>query len=273
MRKKLSILAGVIIALVASFSNVRSNSGGAPGDYSGSSSNCGSCHSSNSVNSGNGTVTIKIKNDQGVELTTNEYKAGKKYTIEVTGAKSSISTYGFCASVKEGTTVNGTLSNPSSNAQLKSSNAYVTHKSNSTATFSFDWTAPTNATKDVKLYVAYNLADGGGGSDADFIYTKTVDWKFSATSGINESNILTQSTKLLSNPVNNQVRMQFNTAINTPVVMNILSLDGKVLKSVSMPRIEQVQIVKMEINNLSNGVYIISTQTEGYVATQKMLKN
>jgi uncharacterized protein (TIGR03437 family) len=183
---KLTVL---ILALgVAAFGSlterkVTANSGGPPLGRTGAPSeltcNAGGCHNSFGTNSGPGTLTMT-----GLPAS---YTAGQEYTLTVTVTQSSRGAFGFEATAidasnnRAGTIATTTADASRTQVQTNSSNGrqYVLHQFNGIAPVSgegkwtFRWTAPATTAGRVTFYVAANAADGTGGSNADYIYTRT----------------------------------------------------------------------------------------------------
>lgn len=188
-RKYFFKLTVLVLALgVAAFGSlterkVTANSGGPPLGRTGAPSeltcNAGGCHNSFATNSGPGTLTMT-----GLPAS---YTAGQEYTLTVTVTQSSRGAFGFEATAldasnnRAGTIATTTADASRTQVQTNSSNGrqYVLHQFNGIAPVSgegkwtFRWTAPATSAGRVTFYVAANAADGTGGSNADYIYTRT----------------------------------------------------------------------------------------------------
>jgi uncharacterized protein (TIGR03437 family) len=188
-RKYFFKLTVLVLALgVAAFGSlterkVTANSGGPPLGRTGAPSeltcNAGGCHNSFATNSGPGTLTMT-----GLPAS---YTAGQEYTLTVTVTQSSRGAFGFEATAldasnnRAGTIATTTAAASRTQVQTNSSNGrqYVLHQFNGIAPVSgegkwtFRWTAPATSAGRVTFYVAANAADGTGGSNADYIYTRT----------------------------------------------------------------------------------------------------
>lgn len=188
-RKYFFKLTVLVLALgVAAFGSlterkVTANSGGPPLGRTGAPSeltcNAGGCHNSFATNSGPGTLTMT-----GLPAS---YTAGQEYTLTVTVTQSSRGAFGFEATAldasnnRAGTIATTTADASRTQVQTNSSNGrqYVLHQFNGIAPVSgegkwtFRWTAPATTAGRVTFYVAANAADGTGGANADYIYTRT----------------------------------------------------------------------------------------------------
>jgi len=157
----------------------------APGDNARA---CTSCHTTNALNSGTGSVKIVL---QGGAV----YVPGVKQRITVQVADPNQKRWGFEMTAR----LNSDLINAQAgdfnpvdnmtqvicedNGQKPcgASIQFITHTSVGTrngttkgASFQFDWTPPATNAGPVTLYVAGNAANGDGGSNGDQIYTSNV---------------------------------------------------------------------------------------------------
>ena len=148
---------------------------GAPGDLT---CNAGGCHNSFATNSGPGTVDL-------TGLPSN-YVGGQEYTLTLTVKQSGRGAFGFELTVLDSANNKaGTLATTTADASrtqvLTNSNGrqYILHQFNGTepvngeGKWTFRWTAPATSAGKVTFYVAANAADGLGGSNNDYIYTKS----------------------------------------------------------------------------------------------------
>lgn len=162
---------------------VWANSSGAPASNTGApgEATCTVCHSTNPLNSGDGSVTI-------TGLPQN-YTPGTKYNLTVTVSKSDKMRWGFQVAALNGDGGNAgafTITD-SGNTQMvinsvsgKTRN-YVEHTLNGTqrgvkssASFKFDWTAPSSDIGKVTFYVVGNAANGDSTLVGDNIYSTTM---------------------------------------------------------------------------------------------------
>ncbi len=147
----------------------------APGE-----NNCTSCHSSNPVNSGDGSVKIS-------DLPAN-YLPNQQIPITVTTAQNGAVVFGFQLTAVDGQGKKvGTFSLPTqSPAQMQLVNGlvsgnqrtYVEHTIDGitptvfdTKSWTFTWTAPAQRAGKVSIYAAGNAANSDGTTNGDYIYT------------------------------------------------------------------------------------------------------
>jgi len=167
---RVSLFVLVIFSVVNSI-KVSSNANGSPGNYSGvNGSNCTSCHSTNPLNNGSGSVVITMIDSSGNIDST--YIPGKKYTVTIKVKRSGSLRWGFAAAAKtvSGTTLN--FSKLSGNTKINS--GYATQSNDLTDSFALSWTAPVKGTGDVNIYACGNAANGNGKKSGDYIYTQVV---------------------------------------------------------------------------------------------------
>ena len=136
---------------------------------------CTACHGTFGLNSGAGSLTIS-----GIGT---EYEPGQTYHIEVTLADPQASHWGFEATAYATGTIGpvGFIESLDATTQVNDpmppGRQYVKHTSSGTfmgqsdsASWSFDWTAPSTGTGVIGIYVAGNAADGSFNFMGDYIY-------------------------------------------------------------------------------------------------------
>lgn len=105
------------------------------------------------------------------------------------------------------------------------------------------------------------------------IHIYTVSWTINATLSIpefiseaNEFNI-----SMFPNPSKNTVTFKFDSTINKTMSLELVSLDGKVIKRLEFNNTQTPQI---NINKLSDGIYLAKFYVDNTViATKKLIKN
>ena len=178
MKRKFTIYSTLIILIFGATSAVKENyfstqppSGrtGATGTY------CTSCHTTNTLNSGGGSVIT-------TGLPNGTYVAGQAYpfTLTINHGTADRQKWGFAIKAVNpaGGAVVGAFSTTNANAIVNGSSKELTHNNavttGSSNTFTYTnlvWTAPTaSPPASVKFYFVGNAADGTGGDDNDFIY-------------------------------------------------------------------------------------------------------
>jgi hypothetical protein len=183
--KKIILSFFFIALLVTTFKSFTYNSGAGAG-YSNapSESNCTSCHTGASLNSGKFIANLNLTSN----FTGNGYIPDSTYTITVSFNQSGISKFGFQTTVLDKATSSpaGTLTSTGSRTQKRTmvfsgkTRQYIEHSSSGTAqtstnaiTWSFDWTAPSTNVGDVNFFVALNATNSSNSVVGDSIYAKT----------------------------------------------------------------------------------------------------
>lgn len=161
----------------AEYSAGKAGSNGSPGEGTCAS---GSCHNSFALNSGPGSVSIAIEGLTGGNL----YVPGQTYVVNVTVAQSGFGLFGFGLEALQSSGANAGSWTPGEGSHILSaivsgnSRATIAHLDNSgfssnARTWTFNWTAPTDAIP-VTMYAAGNAANANGGDGGDYIYTSTL---------------------------------------------------------------------------------------------------
>ena len=162
------------------------NSSNPPSGYHGESLNCTSCHGGNSVNSGDGGISLS-------GLPTS-YVPGQTYNLALTVSGTHARGYGFQLSPKINGNLGGQLTAVSNDMGIESDSAE--HRGSSlTGTWNFQWTAPSTDEGSVTFYASGLATGGSSGNDGDYVYTMSqnlaassfthasMDWNAS-TSGV-----------------------------------------------------------------------------------------
>jgi hypothetical protein len=183
--KKIILSVFFLSLIFTTFKSFTSNSGGGAG-YSNapSESNCTSCHSGASLNSGKFISNLNLTSN----FTGNGYIPDSTYTISVSFNQSGISKFGFQTTVLDKATNSpiGTLSSTGSRTQKRTkvysgkTREYIEHSSSGTSqtstnaiVWTFDWTAPATNAGDVNFYVVLNATNSSNSDQGDTIYAKT----------------------------------------------------------------------------------------------------
>jgi hypothetical protein len=282
MKKKVLLAIGFTAAsLVCITPYVHSNLNGAQGPYtsapfgtgSNKELNCQSagCHVGNAINAAGGTVTVKLM-DGGNEIS--RWEPGKAYTVNVTVNKPGANVYGFeiCAKKSGSSTNFGTFTKGTGTRFAINTSNYITHDNPlASGNWSFTWTAPSTGTEAAKFYVAANAANGDHAESGDFIYTsvKTVN---SQTSSMSESDLFVSNARILQNPVNQHLIVDFTGEVNS--TLKVYTLQGK---EISLPMLlenngENVRRFVVETASLHSGMYLLSLQSGPNQVSKTFLK-
>lgn len=103
------------------------------------------------------------------------------------------------------------------------------------------------------------------------IHVATVTWTIDNTLGVQDVVANDFSLTMYPNPSSTIVNIQSANALNKEVLVEIVSLDGKKIKSVQLFNNQNTPI---DISSLSNGLYITNFYTNGVlIASKKLIKN
>jgi len=178
MQRKLTLLAIVLFIAAFTAEMAMTNGGGPPTAHTGApgESNCTACHSSFALNSGTATRTLVLDATPGLTA----YTPGQTYTVVYTLSQTSVTKFGFQATVKRANGNSaGTLISTSPN-QTSISGNYINQNSGGTAATSagtrvwtFSWTAPAAGAGTVTFYVVGNATNADNSTGGDRIYTNS----------------------------------------------------------------------------------------------------
>ena len=150
------------IFILASCKVVLANSNNPPNGYHGDSINCTSCHGGNSVNSGNGGISLT-----GLPL---HYTPGQIYDLSLIVSGTNTNGYGFQLIPKVNDNVSGSLAAISNDMAIENSSAE--HRgTSSSGTWNFQWTAPATDQGTITFYASGLATGGSSGNDGDYVYT------------------------------------------------------------------------------------------------------
>ncbi len=229
-----------------------SNSGGSNGGYSGSPANngntCTQCHS--------GTIS-EVSGWIASDIPEVGYTPGETYTITATLSDASAIKAGFELSVEDASGSHmGSLANIDNNeTQLRQSGKSITHKStsntptNGSKSWSFNWTAPSEAIGTITFYAAFNGANGNGNTSGDQIY-KTSHSVDLDDVGIND--FIGLKVEIYPNPVIESLTINLDQQIQTD--LNIYDLNGRIVFSRQINGKNNIY----DLSHLNSGSYILT---------------
>ena len=153
----------LLISLLFALGNsLKANSSNPPSGYHGESLNCTFCHTGNSVNSGDGGISLG-----GLP---SSYVPGQTYNLALTVSGTNSRGYGFQLSPKINGNLVGQLTAVSNDMGIESNSAE--HRGPSlTGTWNFEWTAPSTDEGTVTFYASGLATGGNSGNDGDYVYT------------------------------------------------------------------------------------------------------
>ncbi len=227
------------------------------------------CHDTSPVNSGLGSVTIELPNNE------TEYEAGKEYIVKVSVDDVTMSRFGFeltaldSAHKPAGTFIITNSANTSflsANVQ-GASRKYVAHKdANSNNAWEFKWKSPATTVGKVTFYGVGNAANGAGDS-GDLIYTNSLSFNQKAavidtTAGIAQNTLANFS--VYPNPATDYIVIENNNVISVA----IYTLQGQLVVSQNIFDSNRVTID----DSFETGLYyVVARNNKGEQGVQKLL--
>lgn len=238
---------------------------GSPGD--GSSCTANGCHVGTAANqAGLITSTVPLSG----------YIPGQTYTVTGSITTSGKTRFGFEMSPQNlSGALKGSLilTNPTK-TQLVGGGKYITHKlggtsfPSSTATWSFDWTAPAAGTGNVTFYGAFNSTNNSGTSSGDLVTLSSLAVTEDISSGISETvNNISNSIAVYPNPVSDKLYFK-NSLKEKTLNVSIMDTNGKLVKRTDGVRENE----GIDLENIENGYYLLRIETSEGIALKKILK-
>jgi hypothetical protein len=268
MKKSILFIAlGAAVISASSFvisSNGIAGQTGAPGENT-----CAGCHSG-----GAGTTSVSISTTP--SITSNQYIPGQTYTVTITVANASFSKFGFGCEILNASNANaGVMANAQTGVTFANSGTRknAIHNAPKTGTgsasFSFEWTAPTSG--NATIYAAGNAVNGTGSTAGDrpgntslALTMLGVDVKENAVSGFN--------LNIYPNPTANQINLDYLLTKQADVKIALFDLKGSEVKVLVNEKQEPgQQNVSSEIDeDIEKGIYIIKLSIDNKSAVQKL---
>ena len=237
-----------------------SNASGPGGDRTGapsSSGNCSSCHSGTASNGGD--LVISVIDIATTNIVT-KFEAGKKYTIGIKMAGTSLRK-GFQATVLDATNkFVGSISNVSAGAASYTSGTrtIVGHNTPGLGIWYFDWTAPSTNLTDVTIHASGIVSNSNFNNSGDQVLKSSATLTAATSSN---KNFVLQSFKIFPNPSSNQIH--FSVALKN---LSIISAQGKVV-------FKGNDVKSVDIINWSNGLYFVQGEsTNGDFVKSQFIK-
>jgi len=261
MKNKFYLVIVSIIVIGALFSY----SGGSPVGRTSSpgdgGNNCASCHSGTAVSSQDNWITSNIP-DTG-------YTPGETYTITASGSHVGAAKFGFEVTSEVASNKVGTFAiTNAGETKLTNGNAAVTHTSSGNTptggekSWTFDWTAPETGTGEVTFFGAFNAANGNSGTTGDVIYTSTLIANEQVV-GIKDNN--SAKLSIAPNPAKETVNISSKEII---LSISLFNISGKQVKRFN--KINE-NAKRINLNNLSKGVYFMKIKTTNSINTKKLI--
>lgn len=268
----ISMFAGILLMVKLS-PNAGANNTGAPAGTTGSPGdgvNCttSGCHAGTASTQA-GLITSDIPGTG--------YVAGQTYTITASITTAGRTKFGFQISAQNpsGSQLGTIVLTNTTGTQLLSGGKYITHKlagtsfPSETATWSFDWTAPTAGTGDVTFYGAFNSTNSSNTTSGDMITLSTLTVPESLTSGIDAVWAYSNKVTAYPNPFTDNITLKNEVAATDKMHVSIIDVNGKVVKTLTDVSSNQT----LELSDLAKGYYVCRIETATGVAIKKLTKN
>jgi len=252
------ILLLIPVSAVIFISASAGRDGGFSGSVGDSSNTCTSCHSGGNFGA---TVTIQT------EVPAGGYALNTSYGIQV-DVTGSGSKHGFqitAERISDNAKV-GTFVDDGADNQLINGGTHVTHTTagNSKKVWNFNWTSPTTDVGAIKFYVAALAADGTGGTGGD----QTV------TASTGNFNVLGLSKEvqldfaMYPNPSSDYVTVQLPSG-SSKADISVFDLAGRLMRSSTITSSAN----KINVQDLSTGMYVLKIESEGKIGSKQFIKN
>lgn len=275
----LVIFIGVAVVSTADIlsDNGKAGKTGSPGE-----TNCSNCHSSYTVNSGSGAISIASS-----DMSNWEYVPGQTYHLSVTVSRptNSLFGFGFEALRATGNTPAGSfvITNPSStsikNATVAGlSRPNVVHTlngglSSDAKSFQFDWIAPSTNVGNIVFYASGNACNNNGNEFGDYVYTTSrLITPASSLSILNASERNTD-IKVYPIPTKQELLVEYSIGKPSQVIVSITTLAGaKLLTLLNEVQIGGAYVQQFNLGSkLAKGVYLLSVEAENKKGIKKII--
>ena len=247
----------------------------------------GGCHNTSAT----GTISVAIVFDS-VGVPTTHYKAGKTYTVKITGTNSgaSLPKYGFQLAAMKGNTIATTETDAgtwattglpaSTHISSPTAYTYLTVAEHSSAialvgssfTDSFSWTAPVAGTGTISFWAAANFVNGNTGADAGDLWN-TNHIVINEWSSVSVANVSTDiSVKAYPNPVTTNLNVQFDNAQEGAYSLQVFDLNGRMVTNENIVVNGTSQATNINTANWALGMYQVVLQKDGFSKTISVVK-
>jgi len=264
----LSFLSIILLVFGSSFFNASGSHGaktGSPGDGN----NCTQCHA--------GTAQTAASSWISTDIPINGYIGGQTYSISLTGVDENVVRFGFEFTAEDSNNAkvgSYSLTNTTETKLVNSDNA-ITHTGNgftpdndSSKTWTFNWTAPSSGTGNIKLYSALLAANGNMSTSGDITYLTSLEVTEDIASGVTTSNLSNQ-VKVFPTLVEESINIEFINKLEL-ISFSIYSINGQRVYQNSIST--NNQLYKLDLNYLHKGIYIINISTTEGIISKKFIK-
>ena len=255
--KKHYIFKFLLLAIPVSAFLLMSSSGGRSDAMSGSpgdgGATCAACHSGGNFGAS-------------VEITTNipvtGYLLDTDYTINVNTTSSS-SSHGFQLTAESSSNVKiGTFTAGSGTRTVNNNKAITQSFPSGTGDWSFTWRSPSTDLGNVTFYTAVNAANGTGGITGDQVVTASTSLPSLSTKSFNSL-----AFDMYPNPSKSDVTIDLPSA-SSKAKVEFYDYVGRLALSTTISSGNN----KVNVNELSSGMYILKVTADDKIGTKKFIK-
>jgi hypothetical protein len=242
--------------------------------------NCTGCHTG-VLNSSGGSLKIVVKDANGTPVSS--YDFNKLYTIEVTVARTSISTFGFDAEVVTKNNTDAGIITSLDTAKIitlqgdRSTN--MTHftpgKTKDSHTFTFQWTTPAADSGVVTIYAAGLAGNGNLKNTGDYTYTSVKTLSPVSSTSIHEYQENIASVSIYPNPVSTAFNLSYQLQQQGYLTINLYTLNGqKVTELLTEEKASGFQQEHIVIPaSVKSGIYLLQMNMKNSTAYEKIIIN
>jgi hypothetical protein len=221
---------------------------GSPGDGGNS---CASCHTG-----GSSGVSATITTD----IPAGGYALNTDYTITVSKSSSAAGGFQLVAENPSNTNVGSFTAGSGSSV----SGDRITHSSSGNDSWSFTWKSPTTDEGSIRFFSSVVIANGDGSNGAG---DKAVNISTSGSSVLSIPEAKRLDFEMYPNPASDMLTIQLPSNSNEATVefydyVGRKALTQKITNSSN----------KIDVNNLSTGIYILKVLSDDKIGTQKFIK-
>jgi len=253
----LTLLAIPIVAIT-----LLSLSGGRDGQYSGSpgdgSANCTACHTAGADFSALANITTNIP--------AGGFAASTTYDITVSVSSESTK-HGFQLTAEDASSTKVGSFTAGTGNQVVNGGTHVTHTGagNSLTSWTFQWTAPATAEgNQVTFYAAVNATNSNGSTSGDQVVTTST-----AVNQLGLSDYNRISFSIYPNPSTDYIKFSVADFLTEDAEVTITNYQGKIVKK----QIIDASFNRLEISDLSNGMYFIQITSGNKLGVSKFIKS
>ena len=255
MQKNLLLYFSALLLMVILISGTLNNTG-SPGRKTGSpldGRSCTECHTGTAI--------------QVEWISTNipetGWTPGETYNITLNAAHETAKKIGFELTAENSSEKTGVFKiSDASRMRFSIQDKAITHKdvgnvpTNGENAWEMQWTAPAENKGDITFYAAINAANGNGNTSGDTIFTSSLLVAQDPSTTTNVAAFEKASLKVFPNPASNFVFIESVAEIE---LTSIFSSNGQLIKSTPA---EQQKRIKLAVNDLRKGMYLVHVKTD-----------